>query len=273
MMKPFVPRQRGFTLLEMVMVIVILGIVGSMVAVFMRRPVDAYFDTARRAALSDAADTVVRRVARDIRMALPNSLRQSSGQCIEFIPTKTGGRYRAEPNAAGNGDILDFSTTDGSFDMLGANSPLADQQIAAGDLIAVYNLGIPGADAYAGDNTAAVTAVGAGALAGETKVSIAAKRFPLASPGSRFQVIPGNERIVSYVCTGGKLYRNSNYGYAASSSCPTSGGQLMASGVSCNFVYNGADLQRNAMVQIMLDLTSNNETVSLYHEVNVNNTP
>jgi MSHA biogenesis protein MshO len=264
-------RQRGFTLLEMVMVIVILGIVGAMVAVFMRSPINAYFDTARRAALSDVADTAVRRMARDLRKALPNSLRTPNNQCVEFIPTRTGGRYRAMTNSSGAGDMLDFSVADGSFDMLGTNATPGDQQIAPGDLIVVYNLGITGSNAYAGDNTAAVVSLGAGTLAGETKINITAKKFPFASPASRFQVIPGNEQIVSYVCTNGNLMRNSNYGLA--NSCPTTGGNLIARGVTCNFVYNGSDLQRNGMVQILLDLGSGGETVSLYHEVNINNTP
>jgi prepilin-type N-terminal cleavage/methylation domain-containing protein len=90
-------RQRGFSLIELVMVIVILGVVGATVAVFMRKPVDAYVDTSRRAALSDLADTAVRRIARDVRRALPNSVRNPSNQCIEFIPTRTGGRYRPRP--------------------------------------------------------------------------------------------------------------------------------------------------------------------------------
>jgi MSHA biogenesis protein MshO len=120
--------------------------------------------------------------------------------------------------------------------------------------------------------------VGAGTPPNEiTKVTIASTRFPLASGGNRFHVIPQNEKIVSYVCSGGNLYRNSDYGFVAgiyTSSCPTTGGQLLASGVTCNFDYKGSDLQRNGMVQIQLDLTSSNgETISLYHQVNVNNTP
>jgi prepilin-type N-terminal cleavage/methylation domain-containing protein len=69
--------QRGFTLVELIMVIVIMGVIGGMVSVFMKSPIDAYVDSARRAALTDVADTAVRRMARDIRKALPNSLRQS----------------------------------------------------------------------------------------------------------------------------------------------------------------------------------------------------
>ena len=89
---------RGFTLIEMIMVIVITGVIAGMVAVFIKGPVDSYFDMARRAELTDIADTAMRRMTRDIRLALPNSLRNPAGgsdQCVEFMPTKSGGRYRA----------------------------------------------------------------------------------------------------------------------------------------------------------------------------------
>ena len=263
--------QRGFTLIEMVMVIVILGVIGATVAVFMRKPVDAYVDTARRAALSDLADTAVRRMARDIQRALPNSIRNPGNQCVEFIPTRTGGRYRAQTTAAGGGDILDFSAADTSFGVFGNLAAVpAEQQVRAGDVVVVYNLGIAGADAYAGDNTAVVTSV---ASAAESTIGIASKLFPLASGGNRFHVVPGDEKIVAFVCSGGKLYRSSNHAYG--NSCPTAGAAVLADRVaSCNFVYNDSDLQRNALVQMTMVLTdSAGESVSLYHEVHVSNTP
>lgn len=273
-MRPLQRSQSGFTLIELVMVIVILGIIGTMVAVFMRSPIDAYFDTARRAALSDQADTATRRMARDIRRALPNSIRNPNANCIEFIPTRTGGRYRADvdttagPGAQTN-SVLDFSAADTRFNMLGNNADLlADQQIQVNDLIAVYNLGIPGADAYAGNNTAIVRAI---TTATESNLTIDATRFPLASGGQRFHVIPGNEPVVAYVCSAGNLRRTSRAFAAAA--CPV-GGPILARNVSaCNFVYNGSDLQRNALVQLAMEFTDNAETVSLYHEVHVNNTP
>lgn len=268
-------RTHGFTLVEIVIVITLLGIVGAMVAVFMKKPIDAYFDTARRAALVDLADTTTRRMAREIRSALPNSLRVASNQCVEFIPTKAGGRYRAETSSTGTGDTLDFSTADSSFDVFGNLGALPTaQRPAVGDLVAVYNLGITGSDAYSLDNVSAITSVTNASP--ESSIGISPKKFPLASGSSRFQVIPSTDKVVSYACSGGKLYRFSNYAYSATSSCqtPVSSTPVLATDVaSCNFVYNGSDLQRNALVQISLVFTRTAESVSLYHEVHVNNTP
>ncbi|MDR3370372.1 prepilin-type N-terminal cleavage/methylation domain-containing protein [Rhodoferax sp.] len=281
--------QHGFTLIELVIVIVLIGVIGGMVAVFMKSPIDAYFASARRAGLTDVADTVVRRMERDIRKALPNSIRNAGSQCVEFIPTKTGARYRAD--VGGGGDMLDFTLAAGdiSFNMLGRNADLpADQQIATGDLVAIYNLGISGADAYAADNTSVVTAANAesGAPA-ESVISINAKQFPLESPNKRFLVIPAGEQVVRYVCVGasgtnaqgygnGTLYRQVLTLPLAASSCPSSvtGAAIMANGVSsCNFDYSGSDLQRNALISMRLQLTDSGETVSLQHEVHVSNVP
>lgn len=281
-------RQNGFTLIELIMVIVILGVISGMVAVFMKGPIDAYFAGGRRAALTDVADTTVRRMARDIRTALPNSLRTPSTSCVEFIPTKTGGRYRADNTAAG----LDFAAADTTFNMLGDNNPLdmngnalSGQRIEAGDVVVVYNLGIPGADAYASNNTGVISTVGsASGTPPETAISFASPGvlFPLASGSNRFQVVPGAERVVAYVCSGagtdtsgngtGTLRRTASNTFAPTSCLAT--GPVLASNVSsCNFNYSGSDLQRNALISMSIQLTTANETVSLQHQVHVNNTP
>ena len=275
-LRPFHRQQRGFTLVELIMVIVIMGVIGGVVAVFMRSPIDAYFDSARRAALTDVADTAVRRIARDVRKALPNSIRTPSSTCLEFIPTRTGGRYRKTDLASDPGSALDFTTADTRFNMLGQNSVLpADQQIQPGDVVAVYHLGIAGASAYLGNNTALITAVAPAALpaVGETAITIEQTvPFPLESGSNRFHVIPREEQVVAYVCTGGNLRRTVTAGSFASN-CPATGPVLATNVQSCTFTYNGSDLQRNGLVQIDLRIQSNNETVSLYHEVHVNNSP
>ena len=268
-------RQHGFTLIEMTIVIVLLGVLSAIVAVFVKGPVDAYFSTVRRAALTDVADTTLRRMGRDLRSALPNSIRTPDpvGQCLEFIPTKTGGRYRADVDAASGGDTLDFSRADASVGVLGSNDALpADQRIAPGDVIAVYNLGIPGADAYLEDNVATVTALtGESAAPVETGVTIAAKKFPLASASNRFQVIPANEKVVAYVCRDSNLYRTASTTF--SSACPSDGVMLARNVSACHFDYTSQDLQRNALVRLMFEFTDRTETVSLLGEVHVNNTP
>lgn len=278
------------------MVIVIMGVIGGTVAVFMKSPIDAYFDTARRAGLADVADTTVRRIARDLHRALPNSIRPSAAvnACVEFIPTKTGGRYLAEGAGA-----MDFSTAITTFNMVGDNStfaglPLPTDQVivggASGDYVVVYNLGITGADAYAGSNLSQVASVGAvsGSL---TPINISAFQFPLASGGNRFHVVPFAEKVVGYVCTNpgtsaglgtGILSRYvANFPGAASGGCPaaavagniTSVSAIATKLSACSFDYSGSDLQRNGIVRITLQVTENSESVSIYQEVHVDNTP
>lgn len=297
--KPF-PAEHGFTLVEMVMVIVITGILASMVAVFIKSPVDSYFDSARRAELTDVADTAVRRMARDIRLALPNSVRNpTSGtdQCLEFIPTKIGGRYRAnEEGATGSGDKLDFSIIDASFDMLWLNStlPTADQ-IVAGDVVVVYNDGSASGNAYAGDNaiqvagvvepggtasTTAITFVGTG-----TATPFNRKQLPNESPAYRFQVIPANEHVVAYGCSGGVLYRYSRQltgAWAQPADCAAmvsgaTSATLAKDITACSLRYeppgSSTGLSRFGIISVSLGMTQSGESVTLYHQVHVDNTP
>lgn len=255
-------RAAGFTLVELIVVIAITAIIAAVVAVFIRAPVEGYFDAARRAELTDTADTALRRMARDLRLALPNSVRVS-GTAVEFLETRTGGRYRAEGDGGTTpADELDFSTTDSSFDVLGTLSSAP----VAGDLVVVYNLGITDADAYAGDNTSTVTG-----FAGST-VSINAKQYPFESPANRFQVVTGP---VSYVCAGGTLRRYWGYGIAPAQAVPPGGSNaLLANNVSaCSFVYTQGATARSGLVTMQLQITQDGESVSLYHEVHVPNVP
>jgi MSHA biogenesis protein MshO len=284
-------RQLGFTLVELIMVIVLMGVIGGIMSVFMKGPIDAYFSSGRRAALTDVADTTLRRIARDLHRALPNSIRTSGTNCLEFIPTKTGGRYRVQDNLAG--DSLDFAISDTTFNMLGSNSALPPgQQITTNDLIVVYNLGIAGADAYDVSNAtgsknwttvSAAPTEPAGYVPTETVIPISAFRFPLSSGNQRFHVVASSEQMVSYVCSGTNLFRAVSTAPTASASCPvaTSGAALVsviASNVNCSgtsFLYSGSDLQRNALVTMVLAIqdSSATETVNLQHEVHVENTP
>jgi MSHA biogenesis protein MshO len=276
----FLSAQRGFTLLEMVLVIVIMGVIGAIISVFLRSPIDAYFASVRRAAMTDTADITVRRIARDIRRALPNSIRINDvNTCIEFIPTKIGARYRADVDAIGGGNILSFNAADTSFNMLGSNLALPQaQRIGAGDVIVVYNLGLQtGSDAYRLENTAVVS--DAHSESGdpvETKITISEKQFPFSSASQRFHVIPAAEKVVAYFCDSGKLYRKASQ--SISSVCAANTvltGKVLANDMKdCKFEYDDAD-QSNALVQLNFRLqdTASGESISLYHEIHVSNTP
>ena len=275
-------NQQAFTLVEMVIVIAATGVMAAAVALFLRWPFQAYLDAARRAEMTDTADGALRRMGRDLRVALPNSVRIAAAggaTCVEMLPTITGGRYRAALDNTGAGDILDFNVADASFDMLGPLPTLPGQTIAPGQRVAIYNLGATsvGSDAYSGTNTNVIAGTAAGTLPNENKIisAPAPQRFPLASPGNRFQVIAGP---VSYVCdlAAGTLTRVSGYGIAAAQACPPGGtaAPLVNNVTGCDIQYTplGATA-RNAIVSMTLALTQSNEPVSLYHEAHVSNAP
>lgn len=272
-MRPIFELQRGFSLVEMIIVIAITGIVGSMVALFLRVPLESYVAQDRRARLTDTADTALRRMARDIRLALPNSVRVTSDASgvvyLEFLATRSGGRYRAQGDGSVGNDNLDFTIAagDGSFDILG---PAIEMR--TDDFIAVYNLGIPGADAWAGETLADYI----GLPSNVNTIIIADKKFPLASPGNRFQVVEGP---VSYVCdrVAGTLTRY--WGYAIAPNQPTpppapASIALLATRVSaCSFEYQPGVTERGGLVSMTLSLSLAGETIRLHANTQVSNQP
>jgi MSHA biogenesis protein MshO len=151
--------RRGFTLVEAVMVIAIIGIIGAIVAVFIRAPILSYRDTVDRAELTDQADLALRRMARDIRLALPNSVRVSAaGDHLELLQTRSGARYLAAEDGTTSTQVLSFDDASKTrFTAL--MPPKSFEDVRVGDFVVVYNLG-PGlapADAYGlaatGDST------------------------------------------------------------------------------------------------------------------------
>ncbi len=281
MQRQLATHQRGFTLIEAVMVIALTGIVGAMVAVFIRQPINAYVDTARRAEMTDEADVALRRIARELQTALPNSVRvNAAGNRLEFLPVRSAGRYRAAPNAAGMGDFLDFTVaTDGSFEVLGA--PVSAQ---AGDQLVVYNLGLIGADAYAGTSRRALTS--SGASLATLAYSGGGTQFPYASPNHRFHIV---SRPITYACAPlpggtGSLRRYS--GYAIQGAQPTNlGGAplssltgannalLSGSVAACSFTYNTTGSAHKAVVTLRLTLTRSAESITLMEQVFVESSP
>ena len=120
-------RQHGFTLIELVITLVISTIVVSFVSLFITGPVRGFADQARRVRLVDAADAALERIGRDVRRALPNSVRVTSSAgvaALEVLSTVDGARYRAQPPGTAD-QILDFAAADGSLNVLGPFTQVA----------------------------------------------------------------------------------------------------------------------------------------------------
>jgi MSHA biogenesis protein MshO len=275
------PALRGFTLLEAILVIALTGIVAAMVTMFVRRPVEAYLDQVRRAELADAADGALRKIARELARALPNSARvDASGLWLEFVPVSAGGRYRAAPDAAGSGAWLDFDDpADNAFDVLG---PPVD--VAAGDQLVVFNLGLPGADVYSGQSRRALTSVGSGLAT--LSYTVGAAQFPLPSPSNRFQIVG---TPVSYACApgaGGSGTLRRYDGYAIQAAQPVSAAAAPLAALagrnaslvvdkveSCAFSLGSGNTVRSGVVTLRLTLASGGERLTLLHQVHLDNSP
>jgi MSHA biogenesis protein MshO len=285
---------KGVTLIELVVTIAVLGILAGMTATLLVPAYEAYFASQRRADLADTADTALRRMLRDVRLALPNSPRvrvDGANRFLEILLTKNGGRYRAmnddDTPVATAEEPLKFDGPATVFDTLGPLPAGADQLVQANDYVVIHNLGSSGANAYdvgaLSPNIARLAAVGAGAIAGDHRLTLAAAtKFPLESPGRRFFVVSGP---VTYACIGGQLRRW--HGYAiqvthgpGSNDAPNlrpagATEAVLADSVSgCDFSYtNDLPQQSRGLITVRLAITRGSETVVLYQQAHVNNVP
>lgn len=296
----------GFTLLEMIITMVVLGVISVMVAGFIRAPVLGYVDSVRRAELTDVADYALRRMAREVRLSLPNSLRiTTSGgvNYIEFIATSGGGRYRAAGDGVA-GNALNFSDpatcavlpANCQFDAVGVVTAATEVPVAVGDSISVYNLGQDAAhvsnrpaDSYApcnaapGCNRAVVSGV-AGTTITLTPVAglnvFAQQQPPLPSPSSRFHVIPGGTLAVTYACptVRGVMRRYDGYGLNFAQVAPPVGGTsvIMANNASCSVTYESSvGHTRAGMLTVALTLFDSDgvENITLMRQIHLDNSP
>jgi MSHA biogenesis protein MshO len=276
------------TLVELVITIAVGSVVVAFMALFIVGPMNSYAAQTRRADLVDEADGALRFMARDLRSALPNSVRvASSGSvtALELLATLDGARYQ-DGGPLGNPALeLDFTQADGAFATTVPFTQLTLPWTSSSAYLAIYNVGVTGANAY--DMANVITPAGttitisAGASANQNLVTLSpAFKFAWGSPGRRVYLVSGP---VTYLCdtAAGTLKRYS--GYTIASTQPASAAALAAAGATvgslatdvagCQISYASGTAQRNALATLTLQLTRSSETVELLHQVQMVNTP
>lgn len=285
-------RLYGFTLLELLVVLMITGILAAVLVVFLRPAIDSYLATQRRANLTDMADTALRRMRQDIRSAVPNSLRTQGASCFQLVPTKGGGRYRMArditnslPNSSRwldpNVPISVPPPVSIDFDVLNLMRP--ENRPLTNDWIVINNQNTD--DVYNGVNRASVFGVqtpapipAPGKMVGQHRVFITPQAFPSGYDGGRFVVVPNATQTLIYNCVGNTLYRTAAPFSAtlSAAACTSAGTDIVATNVaSCTFVYhpNQGATPQSGFMQMQLTLTDRDESITLIHGVHVENVP
>jgi MSHA biogenesis protein MshO len=259
-------RADGFTLVELVMVIVLLAIVATISVQFVNLSTRGAIDVAARQQRALAGVVISEQITRSVREALPTSLRTGAGgSCLEWMPILAASNYLSRPSGP----------TPDSFEAV----PLAGGRSAAGRVVIygygsnVYNPTNPGpisppATVPSGASPVTVTFDGGGA-----------HRFTAQSPERRFYVVA---EPVAICQVGAFLYRYRGYGINASpaSGLPSSypGREVLAANLvpgSLVFQVTPPSLQRGAVLSFNFELVDpeSGEVTVIGQEVQVRNVP
>lgn len=286
-------NTKGFTLIELIIVITLTGIVAVFISTITGSQMAAYVDISARVNLVNLAESSLRRIGRDLHNAVPGSVRVN-GNAIEFVPIVSAGRYRSAPSALASSDHLDFSTSDASFQVMGNVV-----QPASGSRLVIYNFSwvdgsgpVAGANLFGSASTGVLSPVGSHVISpAGNEITVtdngvndlitldSAFQFAFNSPHKRFYVVNG---AASYICNTsvGEVRRYAGYGIQSAQ--PTNGAVAPLSGASssallvdhvqaCTLSYAPGTTQRRGIVTIILTLRDNGERVRLVHQVHVGN--
>lgn len=263
-------RQQGFTLIEMIVVMVIVGVLGVGITSFIGRSVQGYADSAERQRLASIAWVVSEKLSRALRDALPNSVRLNgagaSATCLEYIPIRAGSNYLTIP----------LATAETSFEVAPFPGYQAVDVDDTRDRVAVYPSTLAGLYNLSTSSVISATLeqLSAGTTANALLVTLnSAHRFPADSPSQRVYVV---QNPVMYCFSAGVLSRYSDYGYSAS--LPSSGlgaGVVIATGLSdASFNYAAGTLGRTGIVSFSFEVSGTGSArQAIEQEVQIRNVP
>lgn len=280
--------QAGFSLVELIVVVVLIGLLAGGAGLLILQPIEAYDDQVRRQQLVDQGEMALRQIARDVRRALPNSIRVNTvgtGWAVEMVPVMDGARYRDENEAgfalASADDILDFANPagDAAFNLLGGlNNPLV-----ANYRVVIYNTSDATlyADAAANNNPGVISpstetiGVGPSNYADEDRITLSASfRFAQQSPGQRVFFV---DQPISYICdpSTNRIMRHTNYSFNALQSTAPGGNSapVITQLNGCSMTYTAGTAQRGGILSVEIAIDDSGESINLLHQIHVVNLP
>ncbi len=280
--------QSGFSLVELVVVIVLIGLLAGGAGLLILQPIEAYQDQLRRQQLVDLGEMALRQIARDVRRALPNSIRTrtvGTGWAVELVPVVDGARYRDQQETGrvptGPDDVLDFAAAggDAAFNLLGTPN-----NSFAGSRLVIYNTSPVTLYDDAANNrvpgvvTPSTTLVGQNASTnypGETQISMLPNhRFSQQSPGQRVFAV-GDP--ISYVCNPatGRILRHTDYGFDQAQQADPGGNSapVITRLSGCSMTYSAGSTQRGGILYVQISIDDSGESVDLMHQIHVVNVP
>ncbi|MDR7122117.1 prepilin-type N-terminal cleavage/methylation domain-containing protein [Rheinheimera soli] len=281
-------KSSGFTLVELILVIVVLGILATATTSYLGLGARMYAEASDRDQLLSQSRFALERLTRELRNALPNSVRlhdaNNGSQCIEFVPVVVAARYTTIPTLTQPGNSIPLFSMATEWVRLSAEEAgyIAESKtfrvyIYATDRSQIYpaahsNPGrfhsLNSADLY---NIVGVSAPFAVTLNLSGNVS-----FSNSSPSNRLYLA---DQPVSYCITVlNQLLRYEGYGYSTSGpTFDTNDGVLMAKNLNTlqsSFVIEEPVLSRNSVVHVVLAFESGfSDDLFFNQEVHIPNVP
>lgn len=301
-------RHAGFTLIEMIVSITLVGILAVVAVPMLRTPMSAYMDAAHRAELTAEMDASVAKMRDDLAQAVPNSIRVrqvGARYYLEYLQSRAVGRFRAAAptaaiplncpatcSAAGNNDALEFaSCSESCFTSLGPLQGAAP--VPGSDWVVVHPIattatpGLPGIvsqDPYFGGTATPANGVKSRLLsftpAAGNMITMTPHQFPAppAATSRQFYIVSGP---VSYECnpTTRRLTRYDGYAIAAVQPvafAAGSGAPLATLLGNCAFTYSATGAAgRGGLVSVWLQFslpsagTNQPEVIESFSEISV----
>jgi MSHA biogenesis protein MshO len=275
-------QQSGFTLVELVMVIVILGIVAGALVPIISQFTNAFVDTNARSELTARGRLALERLSKDIRRVVPNTvveLTSGGDPGIGFVTSKAGGRYMSRKDSFDSDDysIADRFRKNANLTSLFILGTAYDNFVNT-DRLVIYNESATGASGIA-NRSALISNVadqhpGSSGTDHVQLLSFASTRWTVEPDGQHFQIADFCNELGQ---NGQALYwhRTTDLGCVDSTASWTTSDPILVSAdtLIVEFSYLPTSLTSNAILKVTLTLTEDGETVTVAQEMHVRNTP